>query len=814
MARDATEFAYEFDAWPEGPWAVAGLALVVALCWAVVWMYRREGRIGATLRLRMVLAAIRCVVILTLAAIWLEPVRVRYIRRWIDSYTLVLLDDSASMGLADTYRDATTADRVKAALDTDDLPPTTRASIVRHILGAADRRFLHALAENNRVKLYTFSDELRFAATVRAAHEIPADDTAHPNAASAVISAADVPLDFGARGSATNIERSLRRAVESLATAPIAGVVVISDGGFNQGGSADSVAQYARERHIPVYTVGVGDPAAPRNLRIAELAAPQRVFKQDPFAVSVRLAAQGMAGERVRVELRRNAVGDDGPTTVVDTKTVEIGADATTKDITFHVRPTTAGRFVYHVATPVRDFESVADDNAKHITVSVIDARMRVLLVAGAPGWDYRFLSRLLERDRTFDVSCWLQSADYAAVRDGNTIIDHLPRTPHELFEYDVIVLMDVDRRELDQPWCELIDRFVTDYGGGLLMTAARAHTPALMRDTALKRLTNLLPVTLDPEADLILNTLGHYQTSPAPVEIPQAAHGHPILRLADPTGATAPAWRNIGDIYWHYPVRREKPVATVLMRHGDPRMRNAFGGHVLAAVQFAGAGRTGFLAFDATWRWRAHGERVFDRFWVQWLRYLAEGKRLGGTKRGLLRTDSDHYAIGEAVTVTARALNDRYEPLHRDRLTARYTVDGEPRPLTLRAQNDRPGWFEGRFVPDRTGVYRITMTVPGADGAGTPDVTRDIRVARPNIEIIRPQMDRASLVTLARQSAGGRYLDVDEARHLPDLIPDRHEETTVKSRPMPLWDNAVILTVLVSLLVLEWGLRKGNRLL
>ena len=460
--------------------------------------------------------------------------------------------------------------------------------------------------------------------------------------------------------------------------------------------------------------------------------------------------------------------------------------------------------------------------------MNVIDTRTRVLLIAGGPSWDYRYVTTLLQRDDTIDVSCWLQSADLSAVRDGDIVIDHLPTSAEELFQYDVVILMDPEKSEFDEPWCRLVDKLITEHGGGLLLAAARTHSPAFLRERALKPLHDLLPVTLDPEADLLLNQIGHYQLSASAFEIPQAAYAHPVLRLADDAVSTKLAWQGIGDVYWHYPVLREKPVATVLMRHGHLRMKNAFGGHVLAAVQFVGAGRTGFLGFDSTWRWRRFGPELYDRFWVQLVRYLSEGKLLGGSKRATLLVENEHPVLGEAVTVTARLLDARFEPLVRDEVSAQYFVEDQKVDFPLTARRDRPGWFEGRFVPDRVGSYRIRLALPGVAPGGPPprggppplevgesaEVEREVLVSRPNLEILHPQMNKAALMTIAEQSHGGRYWEIDEVEALPGVIPDLHEEIPVRSRPTTLWDNWKVLTLLVSLLSVEWAVRKWSRLL
>ncbi len=814
VTHDEEEFVTELRHLPEGWTAVGGIALVVGLCWAVVWMYRREGRIGASMRVRMTLAVLRCAVLVTLAVILLEPVRVRILRRWIDSYALVLVDDSSSMDLTDTYRDQPTADRVKRALDRSALEPIRRTSVIEHVLNRDRRRFLRDLADNNRIKLYTFSDEPRLLGTIRATRERTGRSTDPNDGHETLLGFDDIPIELAPTGPATNMERAVRRAVESLGSAPVAAVVILSDGGFNQGASAEDIARYARDRRLPVHTVGVGDPSAPQNVRVTEILAPANAFQQDPFPISARLVANGIDGQEIHVQLRQRSATDGGPGRVVDSRQVRVGPGGVIEPVVFERRQNRVGRFVYTVETPVLEGESVADDNSKQTTVNVIDARTRVLVIAGGPSWDYRFVSRLLERDKTFDVSCWLQSADLSAVRDGNTVIDHLPTTAEELFEYDVIVLMDPDKEEIDEAWCRLIDTLVTEYGGGLLQTAARPHTPSFMRDRSLKPLHDLLPVTLDPQADLVLNEVGHYQLSGSPPAIASTSCGHPVMKQADDPVSTKLIWRSIGDIYWHYPVLREKPAATVLMRHSDPRMRNSAGGHVLAAVQYVGAGRTGFVAFDGTWRWRRRSIEMFDRFWVQLIRYLAEGKLLGGTKRGMLLAESDQYSLGDAVAVTARLFDRQYKPLRRDRVVAQYDIDGQKGDFVMTVRWDRPGWFEGRFVPDRTGSYRVSLKMAEADSSDLTEITREIRVTRPNIEILRPQMDRAKLMTLAEQSHGGRYFEVDEAVSLPAVIPDLHEEIPIRSRPTTLWDNFKTLVLLLALLTVEWGVRKWNRLL
>ncbi len=814
VTRDVEEFVTELRNVPEGWPLVALVSAVVAVCWLVGWMYRHEGRVGATLRARMILAAIRCAALLTLVLIIVEPVRVRILRHWVDSYALLLVDTSSSMDLADAYADAEAADKVKSFIADAGANPVRRADVMRAFLRKDNAAFLVGLAENNRVKVFTFGDEPKLEGTVLARREEAKPDADPTESAQRWWRVEESPTNFAVTGAATNVERALRRGVDSLGRSPLAAVIVLSDGGFNQGAPPEETGRFASERRVPIYTVGVGDPSPPRNVRVSEVLAPANAFQQDPFPINARLSADGIDGQSLRVELHERNTTEGGDSRIVAGKDVIVGTGGAIELLTFQKRQNRAGRYVYTVEVPVFSGESVADDNSRAVTVNVIESRTKALIVAGSASWDYQFVSRLLERDDTFDVSCWLQTADQSAVREGDVVIDHLPSNAEELFAYDVVVLMDVDASELDEEWCRLIDRYVTEQGGGLLVTVARPHTPEFMRTPGLKPLRDLLPVSLDPDADLVLNRIGFYQLEGSPVEIPETSYAHPVLQLGDDPVASKLAWQGVGDVHWHYPVLREKPAATVLLRHGDPKMRNSYGGHVLAAVQFAGAGRTGLLAFDGTYRWRRTSEKVFNRFWVQLVRFLAEGKLLGGAKRGMLFTESDQAALGEAVRVTARLFDARYEPLTREEVAAEYRVDSDRTEFVLRARPDRPGWFEGQFVPDRVGSFRVSLKVPDAPGTEPSELVREVRVSRPNLEILHPQMDRQALTTLAERSAGGRYFDIHEASAIPKLIPDLHEEIAVRSSPTILWDNRKVLAVLVGLLAVEWGIRKWRHLL
>src|SRR5262249_21136687 len=227
----------------------------------------------------------------------------------------------------------------------------------------------------------------------------------------------------------------------------------------------------------------------------------------------------------------------------------------------------------------------------------------------------------------------------------------------------------------------------------------------------------------------------------------------------------------------------------------------------------YVGAGRTIYVGFDDIWRWRRIGDAYFTRFWVQTLRYLVEGKLAGSRNRILLLTDRDRFQPGEPVVVTARLLDDRFQPMKQP--SAELTVTGpqnRTRAVSLEPVENRPGYYQGRFVADQSGTLRLSISLPERGGEPAR-AQHDIVVAPSDIELNNPVLRRAALKALADQT-GGRYFEIDEARELPKIIEDRSQTVIVRERPRPLWDNAYVLAAVVGLLTIEWIIRRTANLL
>ena len=109
------------------------------------------------------------------------------------------------------------------------------------------------------------------------------------------------------------------------------------------------------------------------------------------------------------------------------------------------------------------------------------------------------------------------------------------------------------------------------------------------------------------------------------PLTIVSANADQPIMRFYEDPQKTLAQWKKLPGTYWSFPALEAKPATKVLIEHSDPTLRKKEIPRPLLVTGQFGTGRTTYLGFDGTWRWRTKGldAEFFKRFWVQTTRCL-----------------------------------------------------------------------------------------------------------------------------------------------------------------------------------------------
>jgi hypothetical protein len=453
-----------------------------------------------------------------------------------------------------------------------------------------------------------------------------------------------------------------------------------------------------------------------------------------------------------------------------------------------------------------------------------------VLYVDGYARYDYRFIKNLLEREsdrdkhnKTIDLKVLLLDADGEYASEDKSALADFP-TKEELNGYDVVLFGDVDPkdRKIGARNLQHLADFVKERGGGFLMIAGPRYSPWAYKDSPLRDVLPVQPSGVSPPE-------GEYAMGFRP-ELTSVGRFHPILRFSPDEAANQAIWNHLAELHWWTEGYRIQRAAEVLLVHPkrpapDSSRAGSGGesGYPLFVQQFVGSGRSMFLGFDESWRWRFREDELrFNQFWIQTVRYLARS-RLG---RVFLRIDRQTpYRRGEPIKITVRFPDDapppdaetKVEVLATRRPLAR--ADGTPRTrapveketLRLTKLEGSRATYEALLTRTPEGEYRFRLSAPLVS---EPVPQADCHVLSPPGEMDQLRMNRDDMKSAA-DATHGRFYTLAEADRLVDDLPAAARITlNTPQPPRLLWNHFTIFALVLGLLGTEWILRKRKHLL
>ncbi|MCA9214291.1 MAG: VWA domain-containing protein [Planctomycetales bacterium] len=805
-AQDQIEGDLRFE-WLSAPANDAAFLLIIGLILAcvVVWLLYRWEASRLSPVIRAILAILRLAIVGAAIAMLCEPVVVLTKHVLIPSHLLVLVDTSESMNLRDAWKDSEEAAKVTKALGlADEISSVTRKDLVAKAFDNGLARHL-AQTGDRIVHVHPFAEQL----------ELNAIDVAvSPNDGGTAESSNDT-INLSANslnGRNTAIGSAIEQSSMAYRGMPISGVLIISDGQSNSGESTDGAVQNLKEKGIRINAVAVGTARGPSNASILKIDTNPIAFVRDTNSVSVLVQSRGMANSDANfiAEIRR----DGEQWKEVSRQQVPLADDGSVHNVTFTYEEEKPGRVEIRVRLEIDDTELTVDDNLAMTEVQLIPQQLRVLFIAGSTFPEVQFIRNTLRRDKGVDISTWNQSAEEGYEHEGNNPIQRLPNTEKELNEYDCVILYDPDPEKWPSNFPELLDKFVSFSGGGLIYIAGEMQSEKSFQDQSSPQMSwiSLLPVVRDPglfrsEVKMKLSARNAWR-----LQITPAGRRDHVMTFAEDPTENQRILDSLPGMFWHFPITRAKAGATVLARHGDPRMRNEFGPEVLLATHRVGPGRVYFVGFDSTYRWRYLDEQTFDGFWARMVDRAGRTKQLGGGYPFRLRTDKLSYEPGDHVRLTA-ALIEQMEA-SRDIQSVQAEIEhADDPPLQLSLQpGAREGEFEVTFPVETPGPYMIRAW---SGNRGTDSkvktVTQQITVELPSAEYEKPTLDRGRLQAIA-STTGGNVYELHELDRLAAGFDIGKIEKLQEDRN-EIWNAPVFFGFILVAITAEWLIRKRYQL-
>jgi uncharacterized membrane protein len=582
---------------------------------------------------------------------------------------------------------------------------------------------------------------------------------------------------------------------EPLSQAPdtvknLAGVVLISDGDWNEGPPPVQAATKLRLKGVPVFTVPVGSTTRLPDVELITLGVPTFgvVGKaiRIPFTIESTLPREYLA----TVTLKPS---DGDPVT----EEVKIAAMGRTSGSVLW-KPAKTGDVTLTLDVPRHPDETILDNNRLSAPIAIRDEKLRVLIVESVPRWEYRYLRNALSRDPGVEVACLLFHPGLGKVGGGTKdYIKQFPAGLEELSKFDVVFLGDIGREDsqLTAEQCRLLKGLVEHQASGLVFMPGPQGRQFSLLDTPL---ADLYPVVMDDT-----QPGGWGSRTPGRFELTETGRRSLLTNLADTPEANQEVWDDLPGFQWYAPVVRAKGGTEVLAVHKDAS--NAHGRLPLLVTRTFGAGKVLFMGTDGAWRWRKGVEDMYHyRFWGQVVRWMAYQRNMAKGETMRLYYSPDQPQVRQTIALNANVMERSGEPLTKGDVSARVTSpSGQVETVRFTAAGEEWGLFRSRFTAVEPGRHTIVLSCKqtGATLEASIFVQGDIaeRVGRP----ARPDvLEEIARVTHGKTLAPGK---IDQLLQSLAALP----EPPPSVRRVQLWSHPVFAGIVIFVLGMFWTLRK-----
>ena len=588
-------------------------------------------------------------------------------------------------------------------------------------------------------------------------------------------------------GPQTRIGDAVRAVLQTGASVPLAGIVVVTDGAENGGTLSEERLTEIASFGVPVHTVGVGPERNRNDVELDAIRVPQQATPGETLTAEVSIRHDAKARTRLRVydgdKLLASRMIDLSADAGITTNTVEFpSGEAGVRDLRFTLDPLEGER-------------NVINNSRTHV-IDVSSRRRNILYIEGEPRWEYKFIRRAAETDKSLRLASVVRATPNRYYRQGvespNELATGFPKTTPELFAFDAVVIGSFEAAALSTEQHRSLRDFVDRRGGGLLMLAGRDG----LSDGGWAK----APVAQTLPARLAEGTTRTFTVAPVRARLTVYGAESAINRLDDDARRNATQWNELPALADFQPLGRLKPGAVVLLEAvADNRAQP------LLVWQHYGRGTTYLFSTASTWRWKMrlpHQDQRHYTFWRQLLHAVAAD----APPRASLTAERKVYDDERRISLYAELRDDQYQPLNDATVDLTVTSDeGTSFTQTMTASGDGDGRYRAVVDADPAGLYRVSMNARrGQETVGS--MATHFRRNDGVVEHFGTQQNRALLERIA-VATGGRYWRLDELSGLPDAM--RYSKAGIVERQtLDLWNLPAVFLLLLVLKAAEWLLR------
>ncbi len=211
-------------------------------------------------------------------------------------------------------------------------------------------------------------------------------------------------LQFDFKDRSTNLSTLLSDVSDIYGNQNLGAIIMASDGIYNQG----SNPSYTSTRLVaPIYTIALGDTVPKKDLILKRVFSNNIAYLGDKFTMQVDIAARNCDGKSTQMEITKI---EPNKTSILEKRLVTIDKKDFFKTQDIVLNADNVGVQHYRISLSPVEGEITKVNNTKDVYIEVIDARLKVLILAAAPHPDISALKQTLSDNKNFVLETALMS--------------------------------------------------------------------------------------------------------------------------------------------------------------------------------------------------------------------------------------------------------------------------------------------------------------------------------------------------------------------------------------------------------------------
>lgn len=212
---------------------------------------------------------------------------------------------------------------------------------------------------------------------------------------------------------ATDINQLLRSVANDYEGRNLAGMVLLSDGIYNQG-----LSPLYTPQSVPLAAIGVGDTLPKQDINLRALRFNKLVYQGNEFLLQAEIIHEGYGGRQTRV-----TVTEKGKELVSEIITLNSGAGINQLDFKLLAEP----KGLRHLVVQVQplDGEFTTDNNLRHAYIDVVDGQEKILIASPAPHPDIKTLRSAMEKNQNYEVTLYIPGLNEFKKDEYDLVILH-----------------------------------------------------------------------------------------------------------------------------------------------------------------------------------------------------------------------------------------------------------------------------------------------------------------------------------------------------------------------------------------------------